>query len=58
MAFVDFAEAMTTQINLSMATRVNVVESTMTYRLRYFVRINSPIFLGFEVGEYPQEFLD
>ena len=49
---------MTTQVNLSMVPRVNVVESTMTSRLIYFVRMNSPIFLSSKVGEVPQEFLD
>ena len=38
--------------------RVNVVESTMTSRLRDFVRMNPPIFLGSKVGENPQAFLD
>ncbi|TMW89773.1 hypothetical protein EJD97_016640 [Solanum chilense] len=33
-AFISLARAMTTQANLSMVTRVNVVESTMTSRLR------------------------
>ena len=49
---------MTTQANLSMETRVNVVESTMTSGLRDFVRMNPPIFLGSKVGEDSQEFLD
>ena len=49
---------MTNQVNLSMVPRVNVVESNMTYRLRDFVRMSPPIFLGSKVGEYPQEFLD
>ncbi|TMX01612.1 hypothetical protein EJD97_024135 [Solanum chilense] len=43
--------------NLSMVPRVNVVERNMTSRLRYFVRMNSPIFLGCKVAEDPQEFL-
>ena len=30
----------------------------MTSRLRHFVRMNPPIFLGSKVGEDPQEFLD
>ena len=30
----------------------------MTYRLRYFVSINPPIFLGCKVGEDLQEFLN
>ena len=49
---------MTTQVNLSMVSRVNLVENTMTSRLRDFVRMNPPIFLGFIVGEDPQEFID
>ncbi|TMW87254.1 hypothetical protein EJD97_020207 [Solanum chilense] len=36
----------------------NVVESTMTSRLRDFARMNPPIFLVSKVGEDPQEFLD
>ena len=41
-----------------MVPRVNVVEITITSRLRYFVRINPPMFLGSMVGEDPQDFLD
>ena len=52
------ARAVTTQVNLSIVPRVNVVESTMTSRLRDFLRINPPIFLGSKVGEDPKEFLD
>ena len=52
------ARALTTHVNMGLAPRVNVVESTITSRLREFVRINPPIFLGFNVGEDPQEFLD
>ena len=47
---------MTTQVNLSMVPRV--VERTMTSRLRYFVKINPPIFLVSKVGDKPQEFPD
>ena len=43
------------QVNLSMMPRL--MESTMTTRLRDFVRMNHPIFLGSKVGEDPQEFL-
>ena len=57
-AFLDLARAVTTQVNMSIFPRVNVVESTMTSRLRDFVRINPPIFLGSKAGEDPQEFLD
>nr|XP_019069485.1 uncharacterized protein LOC109120286 [Solanum lycopersicum] len=49
---------MTTQENLSMVSRVNVVESTVTSRLRDFVRMNPPIFLFSKVREYPQMFQD
>ena len=55
-ALVALAQGVTTQINLSMVPRV--VESTITSRLRDFVRINSPIFFGSKVGEDPQEFHD
>ena len=57
-ALLVLARGMTTQLNLSMVPRVNVVESTMTTRLRDFRRMNPPIFLGSKVGEDPQEFLD
>lgn len=49
---------MTTLVNLSIKPRVNVLESTMTSRLRYFVRMNSSIFLGSKVGDDPIEFID
>ena len=54
----DLPQALGTQINLSMMPRANVVESTMTSRLRDFMRMNPPIFLGPKVEEDPQEFLD
>ena len=37
--------------------RENIVKSTMTSRLRYFMRMNPSIFLVFKVWEDPQEFL-
>ena len=43
---------------LSMVPRVNVIDSTMTSRLRDFVRMNSPIFFRSKVEEDLQEFLD
>ncbi|XP_069145521.1 uncharacterized protein [Solanum lycopersicum] len=49
---------MTTQVDLGMVPRVNVVENIMTSRLKDFVRMNPPIFLGSKVGEDPEEFLD
>ena len=49
------ALTVTTQANLSMVPRMNVVESTMTSRLSDFVRMNPPIFLGYKVGEDFQE---
>ncbi|XP_049410605.1 uncharacterized protein LOC125873796 [Solanum stenotomum] len=57
-AFLPLARAMTTQVNRGMRPRVNANESTMTSRLRDFVRMNPPIFLGSRVGEDPQEFFD
>lgn len=56
-ALLALARAVTTQVNLSMVPRENVVESTMTSRLRDFVRMNPPIFLGSKVGEDPEEFI-
>ena len=45
-------------MNLSMVTRMNFMERTMTFRLRDFVRMNPPIFIGSKVGEDAQEFID
>ena len=44
------------QANFNMMPRV--VENIMTSRLRYFVRMNPPIFLGSKVGEDPHKILD
>ena len=52
------ARALTTHVNRGIEPKVNVVESTMTSRLRDFVRMNLHIFLRSMVGEDPQEFLD
>ena len=41
----DLAQAVTTQLNLSIVPSSNVVESTMTSLLRDFVRISPLIFL-------------
>ena len=49
---------MTTQVNLSMVPRVNVVKSTMKCMLRDVVRINPPIFLASKVVDDPHEFVD
>ena len=38
--------------------KTNALESTMTSRLRHFVKMNPPIFVGSKVGESPQEFLE
>ncbi|TMX05690.1 hypothetical protein EJD97_009136 [Solanum chilense] len=48
-ALIAIAQAVTMQTNLYMMPRV--VESTMTTRLRDFVRMNPAIFLGYKVGE-------
>ena len=45
-------------MNLSMEPRVNLLENTMTSRLRDLVRINPPIFFVSKVGEDPEEFVD
>ncbi|TMW81050.1 hypothetical protein EJD97_012431 [Solanum chilense] len=57
-ALLDLARSMTTYVNRGIEPKVNIVESTITSRLRDFVRMNPPIFLGSKVGEDPQEFLD
>ena len=49
---------MTTQVDLGMVPRVNVVENIMTSSLRDSVRMNPPIFLCSKVNKDPQEFLD
>ena len=48
-ALLSLAQAVTTQVNSSIEPRFNVVETTMTYRLRDFVTMNRPIFLGSKV---------
>ena len=57
-ALLVLARGMTTQLNLSMVPRVNVVESTTMSRLRDFVRMNPPIFLVSMLGEDPKECVD
>ena len=53
---IAIARAVTMKANLSMMHRV--VESTMTSRLRDFMRMNPPMFLGSKVNEDTQEFID
>ena len=53
----SIARALTTHVNIVIASTVNVVENTMTSRLRDFVRMNPPIFFGTNVGKDPREFL-
>ena len=57
-ALLALARDITTQANLNMVPRMNVVKSSMTSRLRDFVRMNPPIFLVSKVNEDPQKFLD
>ena len=54
----SIARALTTHVNIVIASTVNVVENTMTSRLRDFVRMNPPIFLVSKVGEDLLDFLD
>ena len=57
-ALLALSRAVTTQVNLSMVPRKNVVESTMISRLRDFMRMNPPIFLFTKVGEDPKVIID
>ena len=57
-ALLTLARFMNTNLNRGVESRVNVVENTMTSRLRDIVRTNPHIFLASKVGEDPQEFLD
>ena len=55
---INLARALTTHVNMDIGPRANIVESTMTSRLRDFLRMNHPTFLVSKVGKYPQEILD
>ena len=57
-ALFSLAQVVTTHVTRDIGTRVNALKSTMTSRLRDFVRMNPPIFLGSMVREDPQEFSD
>ena len=57
-ALLALSRIVTTQANLCMVPRVNVVERTMTSRLKDFVRMNSPTFVRSKIEEDAQQFLD
>ena len=57
-ALLALAQAINTHVTIDIGPRVNALKSTMTSRLREFVRMNPPIFLVSKMGEDPQEFLD
>ena len=50
--------AITTHVNKGFKPMVNVLESTMSSRLREFVMMNPPIFLSITEEEDPQDFVD
>ena len=52
------ARAMRSQEKRDVGPRLTSLESTMTSRLRDFVRISPLTFLGSKVGDDPQAFLD
>ena len=49
-ALIALAQTMKTHVNKDVKPRVNAFENTMTYRLRGFMKMNHPIFLGFKIG--------
>ena len=49
-ALLTLARAMTTQVNRDIGPSVNTMESTMTSRLRDFLRMNPPTFISSKVG--------
>ena len=57
-ALLILSRALTTHVNMGTETRLDVVERTMTSRLRDFERMNPPIFLVSKVGEDLLDFLD
>ena len=57
-ALLTLARAMKDIANRDVGPKMHAPESTITSRLRDFVRMNPPIFLGSKVGEDPQEFID
>ena len=58
-ALVALSQAVTTQLNLSMMPRVNIVKRTMTFRLRDFLRMNPTLlsFLALRWERIPKIFL-
>ena len=48
-ALITLALALTTHVNMVIGPRVNIMERTMIFRLRDFVRMNPPIFFGSKV---------
>lgn len=52
------AQAMTAKTNRGLETYVNLNASTMTCRLRPFVRLSPSIFIGSKMGEVLQKLLD
>ena len=56
-ALLVLALAVTTHVSMC-EHRVNVLESTMTSRLRVIVRMNHFVFIGSKVGEDPQDSLE
>ena len=53
-AIIDLARVMTAQVNMDVEPKVNAFESTMTYRMRDFFRVNPPFFPGSKGGRRPQ----
>ena len=57
-ALLTVARAMITQVNRDIGPIINAMNSTMTSKLRDFLRMNPSSFFGYKVGEDPQTFID
>ena len=48
---------MTTHVDRGVDPRLNIIEGSMTFRVRDFMSMNPPSFLRSKIGEDPKSFL-